>query len=250
MPSPQTHTVLNDSFSKPDQVLVATDLLRVDAPQAMAEDGSGASGPLSKPAGPAITSASSPSVAEAIPGPKEGIRHRGEQPPRAVALDANDDAQDIELLPITIGTTNGAQGASPVVDPERGSTASQGPSAQAYTESGQILAAPDPALAAVHKRKSLVHFAALCGCLFVNGWNDATTGPMLPRVQEKYGVSHHGVLSVGSPGNWLTPDSPARIRCRLPHIRVWGGRERLCLPGSQRVLSVLGLCRAFLAERL
>ncbi|KAL1946211.1 hypothetical protein VTO73DRAFT_15338 [Trametes versicolor] len=189
MSSPQTHTVLSGSFSEPDQVLVATDPLRVDAP-VMAED---ASSTLSKPAG----SVASSNVTEAIPGPKEGIRHRGEQPPRAVALsDANDaDAGDIELLPVTIGTTNGAQGVSSVVDttlrvadPERGSTVSQSPSAQAYTEFGQTLAAPDPALAAVHKRKSLVHFAALCGCLFVNGWNDATTGPMLPRVQEKYGV--------------------------------------------------------------
>lgn len=204
MTSPQIHTVLNGSFSKPDQVLVTTEPPRVDAP-AMVED---ASNTLSMPASSAIVSASSPQVAEAIPGPKEGIRHRGEQPPRAVALDANDDAQDIELLPITIGTTNGAQGASPVVDttlrvvdPERGSTASHGPSVQANTESGQTLAAPDPALAAAHKRKSLVHFAALCGCLFVNGWNDATTGPMLPRVQEKYGVSHPVVLIVGCPGS-------------------------------------------------
>lgn len=175
MPSPQTHTVLNGSFSKPDQVLMTTDLPLVEAPQAMAED---ASCTLSNPAGSAIASASYPKVAEAIPatGLKEGIRHRGEQPPRAAALDANDaDPGDIELFPITIGTTNGALGASPVVDttlrvadPERGSTASQGPSTQAYTESGQTLAAPDPVLAAVHKRKSLVHFAALCGCLFVN----------------------------------------------------------------------------------
>ena len=28
------------------------------------------------------------------------------------------------------------------------------------------------ALASVHRRKSLVHFVALCWCLCVNGWND------------------------------------------------------------------------------
>lgn len=38
------------------------------------------------------------------------------------------------------------------------------------------------------RRKSLIHFAALCWCLLVNGWNEATTGPMIPRVQERYDV--------------------------------------------------------------
>ena len=41
---------------------------------------------------------------------------------------------------------------------------------------------------AVHRRKSLVHFLALCFCVFGMGWNDGTTGPMLPRIQEHYHV--------------------------------------------------------------
>ncbi|KAI0656948.1 major facilitator superfamily domain-containing protein [Cubamyces menziesii] len=41
---------------------------------------------------------------------------------------------------------------------------------------------------AVHKRKSLTHFLALCFCVFCMGWNDGTTGPMLPRIQEHYHV--------------------------------------------------------------
>ncbi len=44
---------------------------------------------------------------------------------------------------------------------------------------------------AVHRRKSLIHFLALCFCLFGMGCNDGTTGPMLPRIQEHYNV---GVL--------------------------------------------------------
>ncbi|KAI0676540.1 MFS general substrate transporter [Trametes maxima] len=41
---------------------------------------------------------------------------------------------------------------------------------------------------AVYRRKSLVHFLALCWCVFCMGWNDGTTGPMLPRIQEHYHI--------------------------------------------------------------
>ncbi|KAI0642587.1 MFS general substrate transporter [Trametes meyenii] len=41
---------------------------------------------------------------------------------------------------------------------------------------------------AVHRRKSLVHFLALCWCVSCMGWNDGTTGPMLPRIQEHYHI--------------------------------------------------------------
>ena len=39
-----------------------------------------------------------------------------------------------------------------------------------------------------YRRKSLLHFLPLCWCLGVNGWHDATTGPMLPRIQATYHV--------------------------------------------------------------
>ncbi len=38
------------------------------------------------------------------------------------------------------------------------------------------------------KRYSLIHFAALCWCFLLNGWNDGTTGPLLPSMQEYYHV--------------------------------------------------------------
>ncbi|KAH9886092.1 MFS general substrate transporter [Cubamyces lactineus] len=41
---------------------------------------------------------------------------------------------------------------------------------------------------AVYRRKSLMHFLALCFCVFCNGWNDGTTGSLLPRIQEHYHV--------------------------------------------------------------
>ena len=36
--------------------------------------------------------------------------------------------------------------------------------------------------------KAHVQFAALCWALFVAGWNDGTTGPLLPRIQSNYHV--------------------------------------------------------------
>lgn len=38
------------------------------------------------------------------------------------------------------------------------------------------------------KRKGLVHFAALCWCIFLAGWNDGSTGPLLPIFQSNYRV--------------------------------------------------------------
>lgn len=137
----------------------------------------------------ATTSPSSLQATEATV-PKEGIRHRTEPPPRTPeVILSGSDAEGIELYSVATGASGGQGTISAVhatpVDPERGSVASLDPSAQALRES---VTAQDPVLAAVYRRKSLVHFVALCGCMFVNGWNDATTGPMLPRIQEKYDV--------------------------------------------------------------
>jgi len=38
-------------------------------------------------------------------------------------------------------------------------------------------------------RKELLHMGALCWMMFLQGWNDGTAGPMLPRIQEVYEVS-------------------------------------------------------------
>lgn len=137
----------------------------------------------------ATTSTSSLQVTEATV-PQEGIRHRTEPPPRAPeVIHYGGDAEGIELYSLATGASGGQGTLSIVhatpVDPERGSMGSVDPSVQALRESVTAL---DPALEAVYRRKSLVHFLALCSCMFVNGWNDATTGPMLPRIQEKYNV--------------------------------------------------------------
>ncbi|EPQ52111.1 MFS general substrate transporter [Gloeophyllum trabeum ATCC 11539] len=37
-------------------------------------------------------------------------------------------------------------------------------------------------------RNGWIHFAALCWCFFLQGWNDGTTGPLIPAIQEHYHV--------------------------------------------------------------
>ena len=37
-------------------------------------------------------------------------------------------------------------------------------------------------------------FLALCWALFVIGWNDGSTGPLLPRIQKFYNVSRPSIF--------------------------------------------------------
>jgi len=39
-----------------------------------------------------------------------------------------------------------------------------------------------------HRVRARIQFATLCYSLFLAGWNDGTTGPLLPRIQEVYHV--------------------------------------------------------------
>ncbi|KAI0087348.1 MFS general substrate transporter [Irpex rosettiformis] len=40
------------------------------------------------------------------------------------------------------------------------------------------------------KSAAFIQFAVLCWTLFLAGWNDGTTGPLLPRIQENYHVGY------------------------------------------------------------
>lgn len=51
-----------------------------------------------------------------------------------------------------------------------------------------------PRLSGLQKRNSMIQFLALCWCIFLVGWNDGSTGPLLPRIQEDYRVRGHFVL--------------------------------------------------------
>ncbi|KAI9063743.1 hypothetical protein FKP32DRAFT_667910 [Trametes sanguinea] len=121
--------------------------------------------------------------------PKEQFRQRAE------FLRGTDDGRDVVLNAVELSdfTTRGAQGSSTAVqagnaDPEAGSALSQSSSRGGNVEAVQQTAPVDASVQAAQRRKGLIHFFALCVCLFVNGWNDGTTGPMLPRIQENYHV--------------------------------------------------------------
>ncbi|OSD01410.1 MFS general substrate transporter [Trametes coccinea BRFM310] len=60
------------------------------------------------------------------------------------------------------------------------------PSVLAQSETDSVAPALSPSEKAVYRRKSLTHFLTLCFCVFCMGWNDGTTGPMLPRIQSHY----------------------------------------------------------------
>ena len=38
------------------------------------------------------------------------------------------------------------------------------------------------------RRKALLCFVSLCFCFFLSGWNDGSTGPLLPTIQRHYDV--------------------------------------------------------------
>ena len=49
---------------------------------------------------------------------------------------------------------------------------------------------PSTALLKTQKIRSQIQFTALCWSLFLLGWNDGSTGPLLIRIKEVYHVGH------------------------------------------------------------
>lgn len=45
-----------------------------------------------------------------------------------------------------------------------------------------------PAITPAMRRRANIQYCALCFNLFLAGWNDGTTGPLLPGIQENYHV--------------------------------------------------------------
>ncbi|KAI0343375.1 MFS general substrate transporter [Trametopsis cervina] len=43
-------------------------------------------------------------------------------------------------------------------------------------------------LTAIQRRWRLIHFVTLCYTFFLAGWNDSSTGPLLPTIQRHYGI--------------------------------------------------------------
>lgn len=72
------------------------------------------------------------------------------------------------------------------IEPPTTAYSSAGPSGMSIDDSQVEITA---AQAAMNRRKSAVHFFALCYSMFLEGWNDGTVGPLLPTFQEYYHVS-------------------------------------------------------------
>ena len=108
-----------------------------------------------------------------------------------------------------------------------------------------------PALTPAIRRKARIQFAVCCFTLFLAGWNDGTTGPLLPRMQVVYHAckflatdrtrANHDHLTFRS----TSPSSPSSsfliasyaVHRGVPSshyisdvalgLRVWRGNERL-----------------------
>lgn len=75
---------------------------------------------------------------------------------------------------------------------------------------------------AFQRRRRMINLATLCFDVFLNGWNDATAGPLLPRVQAYYGVRLDPVLELGTeltvPVDWLRH---CLLDFCVQHHRAW-----------------------------
>ena len=89
-------------------------------------------------------------------------------------------------------------------DPELSSKSLEGaetgpaPSTQWHPD-GAPPATAVPALTPASRRKAKIQFAVLCWTLFLAGWNDGTTGPLLHRIQTVYHVRALLALSKTGP---------------------------------------------------
>ena len=71
------------------------------------------------------------------------------------------------------------------------------PSIRMDDDTDSTVPAISAAQKAVYRRKFLLAFLPLCFSVFLNGWNDGTTGPLLPRIQSYYHVSSWVARGVG-----------------------------------------------------
>ena len=68
-----------------------------------------------------------------------------------------------------------------------------------------------PRLLKLQKRNSMVQFLAVCWCIFLVGWNDGSTGPLLPRIQENYRVCANLLLHAFRGISLTLPRSVSRL---------------------------------------
>ena len=54
----------------------------------------------------------------------------------------------------------------------------------AYTTQADV----DPQTNSSHRKRRLINFATLCWCFILEGWNDGSLGPLVPKMQTYYHV--------------------------------------------------------------
>lgn len=106
---------------------------------------------------------------------------------------------DIMLVPIPPGSTSTYRHDSDLLSsvhkPETKCLDTDLPDALPTLEAHQSVRMPSrdslvlaPTITREMRLRARLQFAACCCCLYVAGWNDGTTGPLLPRIQEVYHV--------------------------------------------------------------
>ena len=98
---------------------------------------------------------------------------------------------------------------------------------QAKSVSGVVPSFPSELPGKKYRDKLRVQFAALCFTLFLEGWNDGSTGPLLPRIQRVYHVCsslfwnhstrHMNSISLGRIRSSFS-SMGFRVYCRYPSL--------------------------------
>ncbi|CAE6433650.1 unnamed protein product [Rhizoctonia solani] len=57
-----------------------------------------------------------------------------------------------------------------------------------HSKSLSTVGAPEVPAWTMTSQKEWAAIATCCGCLFMSGWNDATTGPLIPTIQARYNI--------------------------------------------------------------
>ena len=164
--------------SLPDLVATQGDSLPIPAK----EDGSSSSIDLNKTVTTeAIVEVETDSV---LPQPtsSEHIRRRPElrQKPH--------EDYELSVLPPVLEGTKGLPWRVGDVEMESGLPTPAPPSVRAEDDTTSTSPVLSPEEKSRQVWKGRLHFAACCYCFFLEGWNDGSTGPLLPTIQRYYGV--------------------------------------------------------------
>ena len=88
-----------------------------------------------------------------------------------------------------------------------------GPAPRTQSHPVEAPATATPALTPASRRKARIQFAVLCWTLFLAGWNDGTTGPLLHRIQTVYHVRASLLAATRRRQSMFAKTSLPKTRC-------------------------------------